>query len=78
MEHANQSPYKLEVFTLPLWFLPESGHSCGIKFGRQFCQINIPGTINSGIETGMVPGLDRNGIWRNAIILIKYGNLQLL
>ena len=31
-----------KVFTLPLWFLPESG---GIKFGRQFCQICHSGGV---------------------------------
>ena len=56
-----------------LWNPAESG---GIKFGRQFCQIAILGTINSGgIETGMVSGIDQNGIRRNAIKLIKYGTL---
>ena len=52
----------------------ESG---GIKFGRQLCQIAIPGTINSGgIETGVVPGIDQNGIRRNGIKSIKYVLLQ--
>ena len=44
-----------EVFIMPLWFLPESGHSCGILWipaelflAEPPAKITIPGTIYSG------------------------------
>ena len=47
--------YIIEVFIMPLWFLPESGHSCGIQWNlvelflaESPAKIAIPGTIYSG------------------------------
>ena len=65
--------YFLEVFIMPLWFLPESGHSCGIQWNpvESFlagspAKIAIPGTSYSGgIEpfwNWAIPELSHSGI----------------
>ena len=71
-----------EVFIMPLWFLPESGHSCGIRrnpaelfLAESPAKIAIPGTIYSGrIEPFRNwdrngSGMDQNGIWWNAVCI---------
>ena len=70
-----------EVFIMPLWFLPESGHSCRIQWNH-FWQGALPklpfqGPIipvelsHSGIETGMVlewTGMESGGMQLNRFI----------
>ena len=73
---------QLEVFIMPLWFLPEYGHSCGIQrnpvelfLAEPPAKITIPGTIYSGrIEPFRDwdwngPGMDQNRIQRNAFCM---------
>ena len=74
-----------EVFIMPLWFLLESSHSCGILWNpvelflaESPAKIAIPGTIySSGIEPFWNwhrngPGMDWNGIWRNAVLFFFF------
>ena len=64
-----------EVFIMPLWFLSESSHSCGIQWNpaelflaESPAKIAIPGTIySSGIEP--FQNWDRNRIWQNAVCI---------
>ena len=66
---------KLEVFTLPHRFLPDSGHSCGfLRIPEEYNLAEGPAKLpfrgqiipeeysHSGIDTGMFPGMHRNGI----------------
>jgi hypothetical protein len=67
---------------MPLWFLPESSHSCGIQrnlvelfLAEPPAKITIPGTIySSGMEPFRNwdwngPRMDQNGIWQNAFCM---------
>ena len=81
----NTSSLYFEVFIMPLWFLSESGHSCGIWWNlvelflaESPAKIAIPGTIYSGgIEPFWNwhwngPGMDRNGIRQNAVFFFFF------
>ena len=80
---------RVEVFIMPLWFLQESSHSCGILWNpvESFlagcpAKIAIPGTIySSGIEPFQIwdqngPGMDQEsgGIQLNRFFIYLFYN----
>ena len=50
LKKESKAMTKVEVFTLPHRFLPESSHSGGMIFGK----IEIPVAYHSSFETGML------------------------
>ena len=76
-----------ELLSMPHWFLPDSGHSCGIQWNPEesnlaetpakmtFRGTQVPAEwCHSWLVTGMVPGMDKKECNQNAITGIDITN----
>jgi hypothetical protein len=85
-------PHSLEVLSVPHLFLPDSGHSGGFQWNKNwqralpillFLLFLIPAeSLHSGIDTGMFPGIHWNRlqpecVYQNSIYLI-YNQINML